>query len=171
MLCDADEHKGRPLRLDGVASALRAASESCVVVRFLQPLAPFGSPRFCPAFAQLSHSTARENNVRSSLHLQSGHRGRAGLDASLRLLYSYEPRSARTGLAAAARFELRFRWRGEFWLCRAVDVRRGSLAAGLRVAKWLRVCRLLNRDASRGATPPTHRIRDFSPAPPCAFAY
>ena len=30
--------------------------------------------------------------------------------------------------------------------------------------------RLLIRDAYTGATLPTHRIRDFSPAPPCAFA-
>ena len=60
---------------------------------------------------------------------------------------------------------------GILWLRRAVDVRRRHLAAGVRVAKRLRVRRLLDRDASRGATLPTHRIRDFSPAPPCAFAY
>ena len=72
--------------------------------------------------------------------------------------------------AAAARFELRLRRRGQLRLRRAVDVRRRSLAAGVRVAERLRVRRLLNRDASRGATLPTHRIRDFSPPRPCAFA-
>ena len=55
---------------------------------------------------------------------------------------------------------------------RAVDVRRRPLPAGVRVERWLRVRRLLNRDAYTGVTLPTHRIRDFfSPAPPCAFAY
>ncbi len=41
------------------------------------------------------------------------------------------------------------------------------------MAKRLRVRRLLSRTVTRtrGATLPTHQIRDLSPAPLCAFAY
>ena len=79
------------------------------------------------------------------------------------------PFSGQTSRASCEAFDEQGNDRG--LLRRAVDVRRCSLAAGVRVAERLRVRRLLNRDASRGATLPTHRIRDFSPAPPCAFAY
>ena len=81
-----------------------------------------------------------------------------GLDKELvraSIVYTAEAvRGCSTTIASAAQAQSQFRpelqsarYRGNPL---AIDVRRRSLAAGVRVAEWLRVRRLLNRDAYTG---------------------